>query len=233
MFEDQSVLKPAQPELNFPRLTSMQKHDLDLQAAMWCYMANQPFNIYENPFGRTFLRNLNPAYKAPSRNTISGPLLDEVHSNVKARTDILVSNLDRINVSTDESTNITGAKVCNVSVYSKYGSLYYISEDIHAKRMTSSGAAQWLRNHLLALSNHRLDRINSIANDTCKTMRGMWKEVQKFEDLKHCLFIPCDSHGIQLLVGDLLKLPDFNDTIQKAQCIAKLLRHASLQYAHL
>ena len=99
--------------------------------------------------------------------------------------------------------------------------------------MTSSGAAQWLRNHLLALSNHCLDRINSIANDTCKTMRGMWKEVQKFEDLKHCLFIPCDSHGIQLLVGDLLKLPDFNDTIQKAQCIVKSFRHAPLQYARL
>src|SRR5438046_7935887 len=61
----------------------------------------------------------------------------------------------------------------------------------------------------------------------------MWKEVQKFEDLKHCLFIPCDSHGIQLLVGDLLKLPDFNDTIQKAQCIVKSFRHAPLQYARL
>src|SRR5437667_4613069 len=100
MFEDQSVLKPAQPELNFPQLTSMQKHDLDLQAAMWCYMANQPFNMYENPFGRTFLRNLNPAYKSPSRSTLFGPLLDEVHSNVKAGTDILISSLDRINVST-------------------------------------------------------------------------------------------------------------------------------------
>src|SRR5438046_1747866 len=61
----------------------------------------------------------------------------------------------------------------------------------------------------------------------------MWKEVQKLEDFKHCLFIPCDSHNIQLLVGDLLKLPDFNDTIQKAQCIVKSFRHAPLQYACL
>ena len=232
-FNDQSDVKSAQSEINFPRLTSMQKHDLDLQAAMWCYMANQPFNMYENPFSRTFLRNLNPAYKPPSRNTISGPLLEEVHSNIKTRTDILLSSLDCIDVSTDESSNITSARICNISVHSKYGALYYVSEDIGAKRMTSLAATQWLRNHLLVLSNHRLDRVNSITNDTCQTMRGMWKEIQKFEDLKHCLFVLCDSHGIQLLVGDLLKLPDFNDTIQKAQCIVKSFRHAPLQYARL
>ena len=64
-------------------------------------------------------------------------------------------------------------------------------------------------------------------------MRGMWTEIEKLEDLKHCLFIPCDSHGIQLLVKDLLKLSDFNEIIQKAQYIVKSFRHAPLQYARL
>ena len=175
-------------------------------------MTNQPFNIFENPFIKTFLRNLNPTYKPPSRNTLSGPLLEEIYTNIKTCIDILVSSLDRINVSMNESNNIANARICNISIHSKYDALYYISEDIHAKRMTSLGAAQWLRNHLV-LSNHRLDRINSIANDTCRIMRAIWKKVQKFDDLKHCLFSPCDSHSIQLLIGDLLKLPDFNDTI--------------------
>jgi hypothetical protein len=33
-FDDQSVVESAQAEINFPRLTSRQKHGLDLQAAM-------------------------------------------------------------------------------------------------------------------------------------------------------------------------------------------------------
>ena len=46
MFGDQSVVtESAKSELNFPRLTSMQKYELDLKAAMWTYMANQPFNM--------------------------------------------------------------------------------------------------------------------------------------------------------------------------------------------
>jgi len=47
------------------------------------------------------------------------------------------------------------------------------------------------------------------------------------------VFIPCDSHGIQLLVKDLLKLPGFNEITQKAQCIIKSFRHAPLQYVRL
>jgi len=100
--------------------------------------------------------------------------------------------------------------------------------------MTAPAAAAWLRDHLLALSHQRLDRINSIATDTCATMRRMWIEIKKFEDLKHCFFIPCDSHGIQLLVKDVMTLiPQFNETIQQAQSIVKSFRHAPLQYARL
>jgi len=204
-----------------------------MQATMWCIMSNQPFNVFENSFYKTFLHSLNPAYKPPSRNTIAGPLLDAVHSEVKTRADSLISTLSRINVITDESGNINGSRISNISVHSGYGSLHYVSEDIRAKWMTAPAAAQWLRNHLNALSNSRLERINSIASDTCSTMRSMWTEIEKFDDLKHCLFVPCDSHSIQLLVKDLLQLPLFSETIQQAQCIVKSFRKAPLQYARL
>lgn len=226
-FDDPAVAK------NFPRLTRDEKHDLDLRAALSCFMGSHAFNMYENSYTKDFLHRLNPAYKPPSRMTIAGPLLDEVYSAIKARTDVLISSLDGINVITDESSNINTNRIANISVHSRYGALHYVSENIRAKRMTASAAAQWLRNHLLALSNNRLDCINSISNDTCSTMRGMWAEIEKFEDLRHCLFIPCDSHGIQLLVKDLLNLPYFNEIIQKAQCIVKSFRHAPLQYGRL
>jgi Protein of unknown function (DUF 659)/hAT family C-terminal dimerisation region len=226
-------VSPTPGQINFPSLTAAQKHNLDLDAAMSVYMGNQPFNTYDNFYHKKFLFRLNPAYTPPTRKAIAEPLLDEIYSNVKARTDVLVAHLDRINVSLDESTNIKANRIVNISIHSVYGSLHYISEDVRSKRMTGSATAAWLRDHLRVLSNQRLDRINSIVNDTCSTMRLMWSEIEKFDDLRHCFFIPCDSHGIQLLVKDILKLHSLNDTLQEGQCLAKSFRNAPLQYARL
>src|SRR5579859_7209587 len=90
-----------------------------------------------------------------------------------------------------------------------------------------------IRNHLLVLSNGDLSRINSLTTDTCTLMFAMWLELQRFPDLKYCLFIPCDSHGIQLLIKDLLLLPAFKDILKKAQIIVTAFRHSLLQYARL
>jgi hAT family C-terminal dimerisation region len=65
-------------------------------------------------------------------------------------------------------------------------------------------------------------------------MRRMWTEIEKFEGLKHYFFIPCDSHGIQLLVKDVITvLPGFSEVLRKAQLVAKSFRGAPLQYARL
>jgi len=145
----------------------------------------------------------------------------------------MIAAMDLLNIITDESSNIRGFRICNISVHSPSGSLYYLSEDLCAKQMTAAAAAQWLRNHLLVLSNVNLSCINSIITDTCALMFAMWVEMQRFVEFKHCLFIPCDSHGIQLLVKDLLQIPLFQDTLQKAQKIVKAFRHSLLQYARL
>jgi Protein of unknown function (DUF 659)/hAT family C-terminal dimerisation region len=225
---------PMEPQINFPRLNRAQKHVLDLGAALACFMNNLPFNAYENRYTKKFLRDLNAAYRPPTRQAIGGPLLDEIHDSIRARTDVLISNLNHINITTDESTNINVNRISNISIHTKYGSLHYISEDLKAKRMTALAAAEWLHDHLLAISNRQLERVNSISTDTCSTMLRMWAEIEKFDDLKHCLFIPCDAHGIQLLVKDVLtQLPRFNNIMQQAQCIAKSFRLAPLQYARL
>jgi hypothetical protein len=51
--------------LNFPELSKDQKAELNLQAAMWCFMSNHSFRMFENPFGKRFLQALNLAYQPP------------------------------------------------------------------------------------------------------------------------------------------------------------------------
>src|SRR5205809_8088692 len=102
------------------------------------------------------IRDLHPAYKPPSRQSIAGPLLDQAYTNMKEKVDHLISSMPFINVVTDESSNINHARISNISIISDYGSLHCVSEDIGARKMDASGFANWLKNHLLNLTNGNL-----------------------------------------------------------------------------
>jgi len=141
--------------------------------------------------------------------------------------------MPNINVSTDESSKIRGAKICNISVHSESRSYHYLSKDIGALQMNAVDNTEWLRTHLLMLSNNDPARINSITMDTCSTMFSMWEQFECYDDFKHYLFIPCDSHGIQLLIKDILHLLYFSNVLQQAQLVAKSFRKALLQFTHL
>ena len=54
-----------------------------------------------------------------------------------------------------------------------------------------------------------------------------------FPELKHCFFLPCDSHGLQLLVKDLLELPCYREIHNKVQTIVKAFVNAPLQLSCL
>src|SRR2546430_1292440 len=53
-------------------------------------------------------------------------------------------------------------------------------------------------------------------------------------ELRHILCIPCDSHGVQLLVKDILMdIPQFKIIYEQTQSIAKAFKSSSLQYSRL
>jgi hypothetical protein len=45
-------------------------------------------------------------------------------------------------------------------------------------------------------------------------MRALWSKLEAFDQLKHVFFVLCDSHGLQLLLGDILKLPWFTEVLE-------------------
>ena len=140
-----NVSSPAianQSTINFPRLSKNQKTELDIQAVMWCFMSNHSFRMFENSFGKRFLQALNPAYTPPSRKAVSGALLDSAYIMTKTRVDELIAALSNINVVTDESSNISDARICNISVHSPSGVIHYVFEDIDVKQMNAITAAQ-------------------------------------------------------------------------------------------
>lgn len=180
------------------------------------------------------MQQLNPAYKPPTRKTIAGPLLDESFAKLQSQVNQLISGLPLLNIVTDESTNINDARIANISIHTPYGAFHYISEDVGTRRLSAENTATWLQSHLEVLSNGDLSRINSLITDTCATMLSMWTKLREIPQLRHVLCVPCDSHGIQLLVKDLITdVPEFTTVHDKAQAIAKAFKSSPLQYARL
>ena len=223
-----------QPRINFPTISAKEKDLLDLDFAAVCYVDGRPFTLYETPTMKRALHRLNPAYKPPNRQAIAQRLLDNAYEETKNSTNNLILSLPSLNIVSDESNNINGARIANISIHHpSIGSFHYLSQDIGTMQSKAVNIANWLKNHLQTLTNGDFKRINSIATDTCDTMLSMWEVAQFYPELKHCFCIPCDSHGMQLLIKDILKIPQFKDTIDKAQAIARAFKKSHLQYARL
>ena len=56
-----------------------------------------------------------------------------------------------------------------------------------------------------AKGNRPWSEVNSIATDTCPAQQNAGLEISLRPDQKHIFIIGCDSHGLQLLIKDILK----------------------------
>ena len=86
------------------------------------------------------------------------------------------------------------------------------------------------------LNNVDLDfkRVNSLATDTCSTMRSLWELIHKDEDLQHVFTVPCDSHGLRLLIKDILEqISWFKTVFASAQSMSTKFRTSPKQLSIL
>jgi hypothetical protein len=97
--------------------------------------------------------------------------------------------------------------------------------------------AEELGDHLLQtakeITSNQLSKIVSITTDTCSTMDALKKRLENTPGLEHTLMVPCDSHGLQLLIKDILQRPDIKDIWGIATAVVNRLRNSRKQYAFL
>jgi hypothetical protein len=53
------------------------------------------------------------------------------------------------------------------------------------------------------------------------------------KEFQHCFFSLCNSHGLQLLIKDILEQPFFEETFRSATLIVTFFKKSKLQLARL
>src|SRR5271154_1599852 len=147
-----------------------------------------------------------PQYQAPSPWRLSNTLLDEAYTRLKEKVDSILASSERINVIFDESTDINHNRILNLFLMTARGPLF----EEHTKLGHATIDADWHRDHihkrLTEILHGQLHKITSFSTDTCSVMESTWKKLSLMKDFRNALFVPCDSHGLQLLVKDIISL---------------------------
>ena len=72
-------------------------------------------------------------------------------------------------------------------------------------------------------------QLNSLVTDTCPAQLNAWFEISRFQDLKHLFIVGCDSHGLQLLIKDIIEMPQSKSIFTQAQEIVQAFSHSPKQ----
>jgi len=221
-----------QRTLTLPSLPLARKRKLDAMAAKAVYMGARPFQLYEQSYMKDFIQAVSDGvYNPPSSRSIGGDLLDQEYTLLKSRIELLLQAQERLNFVLDESPNISSHRIVNISVViPQYGSIFLNNEDVGKDSLDTSFFTNWFMRMAMP---YNLLRVSSLTTDTCATMRSTWTGLEHTTQLSHALFIPCDSHGLQLLIKDLLELPQIAPIIAQAQAIVTAFHRSKKQYAIL
>jgi hypothetical protein len=221
-----------QRTLTLPSLPVAQKRRLDAMAAKAVYMGARPFQLYEESYMKEFIQAVSDGvYNPPNARSISGDLLDQEYTKLKGKVELLLQSQEKLNFVLDESPNISSRRIVNISVViPQYGSIFLSNEDVGDKSLDTVFFTNWFMRMTIP---YDLSRVSSLTTDTCATMRSTWTGLEHIPQLAHALFIPCDSHGLQLLIKDILELPQIASIIAFAQAIVTAFHCSKKQYSIL
>ena len=234
--KEQTGTRSNQGVLSVQRLSSTNKKLIDLRLCAAIFEGGLSFNTFDpsKPAMSEFLRSLNASYKAPSRKDIGGRFLDEVYAQRKERVLRIMEGIQHLNFAVDESDSIRKDRIFNLSLNLMDNGVYHLKSlctgsDTHNAENISRIVVEQLNEW----TGGNLQKVNSVATDTCNTMRSMHEILCRRPELSHVFFTLCDSHGLQLLIKDILQLPWFKEVMQKVTRVVTAFRKSPLQLAIL
>ena len=210
-------------------MTAPEIHALQLSMAKMIYCDGRPFNLFDSKPATTFLKTLHPLFQPPTTKQLASNLLEEVFNEYKAKVKERLSRCNRLNIVFDASENINSQRVLNVCVHVPGDVAYYWTTlNTGSMALTAANHALLLPPILAEISDNNFARINSFNTDSCNTMKAVRRLALTAPNLQHCFWVYYDSHGLQLLIKDLLGLPSLAWIHQQAAILVNGFSNSKL-----
>ncbi len=214
-------------------LSKSSKDTLDRQAAIAVFASGKPYTLYENPEIGKLLQMLHPAYKPPDGKRVAS-FLDPVYLEYRQRVKDLLDEAPYLNIIFDASEDISCNRIMNVSIEIPNSvAFYWATIDTKDHDHAALTTLDLIKPILTEIFGDDFSRMNAICTDTCSTMRKLHREMKALPEFSHCLYILCDSHGLQLLVKDIVESKQWMPVLGKVNFLINFFKKAKLQLARL
>lgn len=130
------------------------------------YTSNCAFSLLQTDDWLEFFQVL--LYILPQRKQLASPLLDEVYKEVKERVEDTWKGASQLGIVADESSNITGDRIGNISVIHKGTSYFWSNTDLEAEDANADTIVAHIKSEALKIARGDLKRLSSLATDTCR-----------------------------------------------------------------
>jgi hypothetical protein len=106
---------------------------------------------------------------------------------------------------TDESTNIVNHRIINTSIVTDSRvSIYHSNKEAEEGKMGAKELAAHTVEEAKDNIGGDLSKWTAVTLDTCVTMRAFGGVLAKILEAVHVIPVLCNSHGLQLIIKDLL-----------------------------
>lgn len=211
-----TVPKPAESE------------KLDGLIADFFYGCNIPFNVADSIYFKNMVKGFRPAYDSPNRRKLAGPLLDKSHENVIKRNQNLINKMGKKVVLLIDGWKNSAANrhyVVTMLATSNDEKVFLESFDFSSVRETGLNLIDVV-NKSIDLAKSRYDaEIYAVLSDNAANMLCMGS----YARLASLLFSTCNSHTGNLLAGDILKVKEYSDAMDKVMSVQKEFKKTSLE----
>ncbi|CAB4484275.1 unnamed protein product [Rhizophagus irregularis] len=211
-------IKTQKIENFIDRMSEEEQENLEFQLAQALYSAGVPFSFVDNPLVIQFFQCLRPSFKLPNRKRLADELLDDVYDEVKMHTDEQISKAKSLCMVSDGWSNINRVLVQNFIVCTPKPIFFdatFSGEESHT--------GEWIANQITQqMEIIGAQKFSSVITDTASVMKAAWKRIE--EKYSHIVCLGCNSHIINLLIGDILKIDEIKDIVNNAKMIVNYFK---------
>lgn len=225
----------AQQKLIVPTIGALMGKALQMQMAEAVILDGLPLDAFEDhKHLAPIMKRFYPTVKPPTGNQISRSFLPAIYKRLQTQVSKHVNDATLLNLIADESNNIRRQRVQNLCVnIPGHGAFYWDSEIVNGDTCDGDWHADWLDHRFQVISGGDTARLNSVAMDTCATQGKATRILGAMPQYKHMFFVPCSSHGLQLLIKDVIGIPWFTERVKRAQAVVTAFTCAPKQLAIL
>jgi Protein of unknown function (DUF 659)/hAT family C-terminal dimerisation region len=195
-----------------------EQETLEFLLAQALFSAGVPFSFVENPYVIQFFNYLRPSFKLPNRRKIADELLNEVYEEVKVQADEQISKATTLCMVSDGWSNINRESVQNFVICTPkpfFFNATFSGEESHT--------AEWIANQITQqMDSIGIQKFSAVITDTASVMKAAWRIIEgKYSNI---VCLGCNSHIINLLIGDILKIDEVKVVVNNAKMIVNYFR---------